>query len=123
MGVSVHIDPRLAQAIVFVATCVIIWWPGNVLIWQLWRLIARFAKVEVGVPTRLAPIVGGLERVLYVFAVMSGKYEVITGWLVMKAFSGGSDRDGADGRRELRPAMKYRIHITGLFLVPFYRFL
>jgi hypothetical protein len=84
----VHIDPKLTQAIVFTAICVIIWWPGNLLIWQLWRLIAWSTKVEVGVPTRLAPTVGGLERVLYVYAVMSGKYEVITGWLVMKAFFG-----------------------------------
>ena len=44
-------------------------------------------------PSPLVKSVGGLERILYIMGVMGHHYEIITGWLVLKAFFGFMDRD------------------------------
>jgi len=83
-----HTESVLTKGLIFLAVCVFSWWLGNKLIWFLWKAIAKHSKVRVGTRTALAGTVGGLERVLYIYAVVFDKYEIITGWLVMKAFFG-----------------------------------
>jgi hypothetical protein len=72
----------------FIIASVIGWYPCNILIWFLWTLIARYAGLQKQTPSTLARKIGGLESMFYVFAVMYAKPELVTGWLVMKTFSG-----------------------------------
>jgi hypothetical protein len=77
------------QLVVFAVMCAVSWYPGNKLVWFIWtKLAARALSSQGGKPSKLSRPIGRLERVLYIFGVMSGHYELITGWLVMKAFFG-----------------------------------
>src|SRR5438270_12344403 len=57
------------------------------------RIISRHAKLGNQTRSALVPKIGGLERIFYVFAVMYAKPELVTGWLVMKTFSGWVGED------------------------------
>ncbi len=61
-------------------------WPSNCLIWFLWERIANREHVAKGEPTALVRSVGTLERILYIAGVIGHHYELIAGWLVLKAF-------------------------------------
>ncbi|HWX84653.1 MAG TPA: hypothetical protein VNZ48_13720 [Xanthobacteraceae bacterium] len=76
------------QLVVFAVMCAVSWYPGNRLVWFTWTKLAARAQFPGGKPSKLSGPIGGLERVLYIFGVMSGQYQLITGWLVMKAFFG-----------------------------------
>lgn len=73
---------------VFVIASIIGWRPGSWILWKLWGGIARYADADKGEPSKLATSVGGLERMFYIFAMMYETPEIVTGWLVMKAFFG-----------------------------------
>jgi hypothetical protein len=78
----------LPATCLFVVACVISWTPGHDVSWHVWQKIAAHYKAPAGEPSKLAPAVGGFERVIYIFSAMSDKYELAAGWLVMKAFFG-----------------------------------
>jgi hypothetical protein len=73
---------------VFVVGCLLSWYLGGFAVWKIWLAIAKYNKSPWVEASPLAPVLGGLERCLYVFSVLADKYEVIAGWLVMKAFFG-----------------------------------
>jgi len=77
------------------------WWPGNWLVWAIWKVSAKIEGVSHGTPSPMVKSVGTFERVLYVMGVMGHHYEIIAGWLVLKAFFGFMGRDEVGVR--LRP--------------------
>lgn len=85
-GRLVQMSYVLLTVLIFAVACAISWYPGNKLLWFVWKKIAAHVNYPAGTATKLAPAVGGLERVLYIFGILSGQYILITGWLVMKAF-------------------------------------
>jgi uncharacterized metal-binding protein len=47
-----------------------------------------FRQIEEHFAMESAPLIGTIERVIYVFGIMfAGAYALISGWLVLKAFS------------------------------------
>jgi hypothetical protein len=84
------------QVAVFIVACALAWYPGNRLTWLLWERFAKYAHVPIGTPFQLARTIGGLERILYIFGVMAEKYELLAGWLVMKAFFGWIEESKSD---------------------------
>src|SRR6266446_7946435 len=87
-----------------IIAAVLSWWPGNCLVWAIWKVCAKIEGVEAGERLPLVKSVGGLERVLYVMGVTGHHYEIIGGWLVLKAFFGFAVRD-QEGVRE--PVTRY----------------
>jgi hypothetical protein len=84
-------------------------WPGNWLVaqihkWQLKTLLKpdgsktfdEFNKEYDDLlklfDWRFAQLIGRTERILYVIAVMTAQYSILSGWLVMKAFFGWLSR-------------------------------
>ena len=69
---------------------------------------------------RFAGIVGGLERVLYIYSVMRGELALAAGWLVLKAFFPLNYIDRPPDKHVLPERMKrYHIYIlcNGLSLL------
>ena len=86
-------QPTLYLTALIIAA-VLSWWPGNWLVWAIWKVCMKIEKVPQDAPSPLVKSVGGLERVLYVMGVMSHHYEIIAGWLILKAFFGFMGREG-----------------------------
>ncbi len=80
----------LTLIIAYFIAVVIAWYPFNkLLIWTASIIVPPgiFPQARQ-TPSALASRIGGLERSLYIFAVMADQNALITGWLVMKAFFG-----------------------------------
>jgi hypothetical protein len=60
-----------------------------------------------------APIIGSLERVLYVYCVMQGAYALLSGWLVMKAFTAWLEQKGVNPAERMR---YYHLYLYGNIL-------
>jgi len=78
--------------VVLVVASVFTWRPGNWLLEVVWEWTATAEKVDFG-PSPLVRSVGGLERIVYLMSVIGHHYEIISGWLVLKAFFGFMGRD------------------------------
>lgn len=74
---------------VFLVACLLAWQPGNYVSARVWRFLTQRPLDD---RAKFGPQIGGLERVLYVFSAMAGHYELVAGWLVMKAFFGWTER-------------------------------
>jgi hypothetical protein len=49
---------------------------------------AKFREIETHFDMESAPLIGKVERILYIFGIMfTGAYAIISGWLVLKAFN------------------------------------
>src|SRR5580658_10447214 len=114
---------NLLLGLAFLVACAASWFPGNKAIWYLWVQFAKTYKVDEGTQTPLAGAVGGLERVLYIYCVIWERYELITGWLVMKAFFNwiGSEthkreKHGSTHSVEVEVSNKYNGFILGTLL-------
>jgi uncharacterized metal-binding protein len=57
-----------------------------------------------------APIIGNLERVVYVYSVMQASYAVLSGWLVMKAFTAWLEQKGVNPEERMR---YYHLYLYG----------
>jgi len=86
--------------------------------WQIGKRFKEDTQSEVNAhDLPFAAIIGNLERVLYIYGVVTSQYAVISGWLVMKAFflwirSGGP----SDSRLDIRHYFVY-LYGSGLSLI------
>ncbi len=105
-------DQPVLSILLLAAFSALAWRPGNELIGFVWEYMATHRPEEEAVLpgsevygwSPFVREVGGIERVLYIAAVMSRHYELIAGWLVLKAFFGFLD--AAHLRRRLRALIK-----------------
>lgn len=104
--------------VVLVVASVFTWCPGNWVLEIVWGWIAKTEKVDFDGPTPLVKSVGGLERILYLMGVIGHHYEIIAGWLVLKAFFGFMGRDqivdeAGKGSPEEKPLTRYNGLLLG----------
>ncbi len=59
---------------------------GNHVWWKIWKAIAKRAGLPTGTRSKLAREIGSWERIIYIFGAAHGHYDLIGGWLLMKAF-------------------------------------
>jgi hypothetical protein len=118
------VNDAVLEIAVFLVACALCWCVGNTLVQKLWTNIVTGFSVASGTVTALGPVVGRLENVLYIFAVMADKYDIIPGWLVMKAFFGwihvrprSQDAQAKEGHDALAKFNEYLIgNLLSLFL-------
>jgi hypothetical protein len=83
----------LLYIVVAAVVSALAWIPGNWLLWFLWAQFAKHEGISEETPSPLVRKAGGLERIIYIIGVVGHHYELITGWLVLKAFFLFLERD------------------------------
>lgn len=79
-----HMTHPTLYLIVFAVACLLAYFPSNCAVFRIVGLITNDYRKS----SDWAWAVGTFERILYVMAVLSQHYDLITAWIVMKAFSG-----------------------------------
>jgi hypothetical protein len=101
----------LAWLLAFFAASAMSWLVNPIVHWLHQRNLQKESKeVQDHFDMAFAPTIGKLERVLYIYAIMyapgGSAFAIISGWLVMKAFSVWLERTDA----RMRP---YHLYLYG----------
>ena len=111
MDVIQHLNAHhvnLADVAGYLVSVVLLWWPGSRFVrWWHDRFNARLVmpsrdmtlggvedakeKVRLRLSMEFAGVIGGLEGLVYVLAVMINQYGLITSVIILKAFFGWVD--------------------------------
>jgi hypothetical protein len=123
----------------FFLACVLSAWPGNFLIRKIYDLILGSVKgptkgtmkkwLEDLAPdkdldefrSKTAALIGSLERVIFIYALMFAQPNLITGVLILKAFFSWTEHrmtadQSADKSRMLETIAHYHTYVIGNFL-------
>ena len=84
---------------------------------QMSRLAKQFSTTKDEITSHFdmtfAPIIGILERIIYIAGIMFGAYVLISGWLVMKAFNAWLMTTELEGPRAKERMAYYHLYLYG----------
>jgi hypothetical protein len=132
-------DPAMVTFLSFLLACFLSTWPGNFLIGAVYTRVLSTAKSPVANKTmkewleelsperdlaefrsRTARIIGALERVIFIYALMFTQPSLITGVLILKAFFSWTEHrataDTEPKTRMLETIAHYHTYVIGNFL-------